>query len=105
MGTKNIHNKINTILNSSIINNISFLDLYWLINENLNFNIKTDSYYFNNLDKKTNKYYFIDFEGSYNLKNKKLKIIFQGNNSLSIVVRTQNMRCRTIPKMNKNAKM
>ena len=53
------------------------------MNEKFNFDIKTEQYYFGNLDKSNNKYYFLDTEARYVVKKNKLTFSLNGNNLLN----------------------
>jgi outer membrane receptor protein involved in Fe transport len=59
---------------------MAFLDLSLVINDKLNFQIQTERYYFGNLDKDSNKYYFMDLEARYAPPSGKLHFSLSGNN-------------------------
>lgn len=79
IGTKWIFSKINTTISNSFTDNNSFLDLSFVINDNFDFQLKSERYYFGNLQQ-DNTYYFLDFESQYQLKNKKVSFSIQGRN-------------------------
>ena len=59
---------------------MTFIDLSFVINDRLNFQIQTERYYFGNLDKDSNEYYFMDLEARYNTASGKLHFSLSGNN-------------------------
>lgn len=59
---------------------MTFLDLSLVFNEKINFQIQSERYYFGNLEKNNNKYYFLDLEGRYTVKENKLTFSLSGNN-------------------------
>ena len=79
-GSKWDFTQIKTIKTNSYTNNISFVDLSFVFNDKLNFEIDTEQYYFGNLNKENNKYYFIDLEARYTVKENKLTFSLSGNN-------------------------
>ncbi len=80
IGTKWNHSIVSTTTTNSYTNNTSFLDLSFVFNEKLNCQIETERYYFGNIDKKSNTYYFIDLDARYMIKKNKLSISILGNN-------------------------
>ncbi|OXA73969.1 hypothetical protein B0A58_11445 [Flavobacterium branchiophilum NBRC 15030 = ATCC 35035] len=81
IGTNWTQNNISTTsFSNKSMNNISFLDLFFTFNKKLFFTIQSERYYFGNLDKNSNKYYFTDFEAKYNIKNNKLSFTLTGQN-------------------------
>ena len=79
-GSKWDFNEIKTIVVNSYTNNISFVDLSFVFNDKLNFEIETERYFFENFDKKNNTYYFLDLEARYTVKGNKLTFSLSGNN-------------------------
>jgi outer membrane receptor protein involved in Fe transport len=59
---------------------MTFLDFSFVINDKLNFQLQSERYYFGNLDKGSNEYYFMDLEARYNIPSKKLSFSLSGNN-------------------------
>jgi len=79
IGTKWIENSITTSLKSTFTDNISFADLSFVLNNQLNFEIQAERYFFGSLDNADNTYYFLDFHMRYAV-NKKINITVTGNN-------------------------
>ena len=80
LGTKWTTNKITTTIDNSFTNNISFLDLSFIFNNNLSVDFQTERYFFGNLDKNNSTYYFADFNARYTLKENKLTFSLVGKN-------------------------
>ncbi|WP_139059150.1 outer membrane beta-barrel protein [Polaribacter reichenbachii] len=68
-----------TTTSNSVTNNQSFLDLSFLFNDKLDFELKSESYYFDNLESE-NSYYFLDFDLRYKLINYKITLGLTGKN-------------------------
>ena len=56
------------------------MDLSFDINDKFNFQIQTERYFFGNLDKNNNTYYFLDFDVRYTIKKNKLTLAVTGKN-------------------------
>ena len=81
IGSKWITNKIETsTINNSFTNNVSFLDLSFVFNDRFNIEFQTEHYFFGNLYKENNKYYFLDFDARYTIKKNKLTLAITGKN-------------------------
>jgi hypothetical protein len=80
IGSKWNYNEVKTTLRNSYTNNLTFFDMFFIINDKLNFQIQTERYYFGNLDMNNNKYYFMDLEARYSIKENKLTFSLSGNN-------------------------
>lgn len=80
IGSRWNYNEIQTTTTNSFTNNMSFLDLTLVFNEKVNFQIQSERYHFGNLEKNSNKYYFLDIEGRYTIKENKLTFSISGNN-------------------------
>ncbi|UQD55771.1 TonB-dependent receptor [Flavobacterium sp. K5-23] len=80
IGSKWDYNEVKTTFTNSFTDNMSFLDLSFMMSEKINFQIQTERYYFGNLEKQNNKYYFMDLEGRYTVKENKLTFSLSGNN-------------------------
>jgi len=63
--------------------NTSFLDIIININNQLNFSIQNERYFFKELDSNKNDYYFSDFTLKYTPKNKKMNFMLSGQNLLN----------------------
>ncbi len=72
-------NSIETSIENSFTDNTSFLDLSFVFNKKLNAEIKTERYFFGNLQN-DNTYYFLDFDLRYQLKKDKLTLALSGKN-------------------------
>jgi hypothetical protein len=80
-GTKWNTNKIEaSTISNSFTDNVSFLDLSFVFNEKFNLQFQTERYFFGNLDKDNNTYYFLDFDARYTIKKNKLTIALNGKN-------------------------
>ena len=78
-GTSWISNSIETTIDNSFTDNTSFLDLSFVFNKKLNAEVKTERYFFGNLQNE-NTYYFLDFDLRYQLKKDKLTFALSGKN-------------------------
>ncbi|WP_179346689.1 carboxypeptidase-like regulatory domain-containing protein [Winogradskyella ursingii] len=79
IGTKWITTEIETTTNNSFTDNVSFLDLSFVFNKNLDFQLQSEHYYFGNLQT-DNTYYFLDFDARYKLIENKLTLGLTGKN-------------------------
>ena len=67
------------IMNNSFANNVSFLDLYFVVNKKLDFQFLLERYYFGNSE--TYKTYnFLDFDARCKLVKNKLTLVITGKN-------------------------
>ena len=81
IGTKWTTNEIEASgINNSFTDNISFLDLSFVFSDKFNAQFQTERYFFGNLDKENNTYYFLDFGARYTLKKNKLTLAITGKN-------------------------
>jgi hypothetical protein len=76
-------NWFSTIIRTTTLNkftdNVSFLDLTLLLNKKLNIDIQSERYYFGNLPA-DNKYYFLDIDARYTVKENKIIFMLSGKN-------------------------
>lgn len=79
IGTKWTTTEIETTINNSFTDNASFLDLSFVFNKNLDFQLQSERYYFGNLQT-DNTYYFLDFDARYKLIENKLTLGLSGKN-------------------------
>jgi hypothetical protein len=79
IGTKWATTEIETTINNSFTDNVSFLDLSFVFNEKLDFQLQSERYYFGNLQT-DNTYYFLDFDARYKLIKNKLTLGLSGKN-------------------------
>ncbi len=81
IGTKWIFNEIETTRINSFTDNLSFLNLSLIFNQQFNIDITTERYYFGYLSQENSTYYFIDTEVRYKLKaNSKITLGLSGKN-------------------------
>ncbi len=78
-GTKWTTTAIETTVNNSFTDNVSFLDLSFVFNKKLDFKLQSERYYFGNLQI-DNTYYFLDFDTRYKLIKNKLNLGITGKN-------------------------
>ncbi len=83
IGSKWNYNQIKTTIENSFTDNMSFLDFSFIISDKFNLQIQSERYFFGNLDKGNNEYYFLDVEARYVLKQNKLTFFLSGNNLLN----------------------
>ncbi|OYQ45973.1 hypothetical protein CHU92_01755 [Flavobacterium cyanobacteriorum] len=80
IGSKWTYNEVKTTITNNFTDNMSFLDLSFMFSDKFNIDIQTERYFFGNLDKNNNKYYFLDLEARYVVKENKLTFFLSGNN-------------------------
>lgn len=83
VGSRWNYNKVQTTFENSFTNNISFVDLSLMFSDKFNIQIQSERYFFGNLDSSNNKYYFLDLEGRWTVKENKLSFAVSGNNLLN----------------------
>jgi hypothetical protein len=79
VGTKWTTNMTETTTSNKFTNNLSFLDLSLVFNEKFDFEMKSERYFFGNLQN-DNTYYFLDFDVRYRLKKDKITFGVTGKN-------------------------
>jgi hypothetical protein len=79
IGTKWNTTEIVTTTNNSFTDNVSFLDLSFVFDKKLDFQLQSERYYFGNLQT-DNTYYFLDFDVRYKLIESKLTLGLTGKN-------------------------
>lgn len=84
IGTEWFNSAYKATINQKNTRNRSFLDLVYQPVENLNFTLFTSRYYFSDLDKDNNTYYFMDFEGICQIIKNRLSLSLVGKNLLNI---------------------
>ncbi len=92
LGSKWNYNRVKTPIEKSFTDNMSFLDLSFMFTDKFNVQIQSERYFLGNLDKKANKYYFLDLESRYVLIENKLSFALSCNNLLN----TETFRSYTI---------
>lgn len=80
IGTKWTTNKITTTMVNSFTDNVTFLDLTFVLNDQLNFKFQAERYYFGNVNQENNTYNFLDFDARYVIKENKLTFSLSGKN-------------------------
>ncbi|MCZ8296213.1 MAG: carboxypeptidase-like regulatory domain-containing protein [Flavobacterium sp.] len=80
IGSKWNYNQVETAIKNNFTDNMSFLDLSFMFSDKFNIQAQSERYFFGNLDKDNNKYYFLDLEARYVVKENKLTFFLSGNN-------------------------
>lgn len=80
IGSKWNYNEVETTIKNSFTNNMIFLDLSFMFSDKFNIQVQSERYFFGNLEKVNNKYYFLDLEARYVIKENKLTFFLSGNN-------------------------
>jgi hypothetical protein len=80
IGTKYKYNEISTNTTNKFTDNVSFLDLSFIFSDKFNIQLQTERYFFGNLDKQNNTYYFADLDTRYTVKENKLTFSLSGQN-------------------------
>jgi outer membrane receptor protein involved in Fe transport len=75
---------VETTIKNNFTNNMTFLDLSFMFSNTFNIQMQSERYFFGNLDKNNNKYYFLDIEARYVVKENKLTFFLSGNNLLNV---------------------
>ncbi|MFC4268287.1 carboxypeptidase-like regulatory domain-containing protein [Polaribacter marinivivus] len=78
-GTKWITSEIRTTINNSFTDNNSFLDLSFIFSDKFDIELKSERYYFGNLQS-NNTYYFLDLDIRYKLFKNKMTLGIVGKN-------------------------
>jgi len=84
IGSKWTYNQVETTIKNNFTNNMTFLDLSFMFSNTFNIQMQSERYYFGNLDKSNNQYYFLDVEARYAVKENKLTFFLSGNNLLNV---------------------
>ena len=96
IGSKWNYNQVKTTLTNDFTDNMTFLDLSFMVSDKFNFQVQSERYFFGNLGKDINKYYFLDLEARYVVKENKLTFFLSGNNLFN----TQTFRNYSISDIN-----
>ncbi|MFN7099518.1 MAG: carboxypeptidase-like regulatory domain-containing protein [Flavobacterium sp.] len=80
IGSKWNYNQVKTTITNDFTDNMSFLDLSFMVSDKFNFQVQSERYFFGNLSQDNNKYYFLDVEARYVVKENKFTIFLSGNN-------------------------
>ncbi len=81
-GSKWTYIEVITNSKSDFTDNISFLDLSLALSKKFEIQLETERYLFGSLDKDNNKYYFLDLDFRYTVKENKLSFTLTGQNLL-----------------------
>jgi len=79
LGTKWTNNEIQTTIQNSFTDNLSFLDLTFILNQRFNIQVESERYEFGNINQ-DNVYYFADLEAQYKFKKDKWTLGLSGKN-------------------------
>ncbi len=79
-GSKWIYSQITTSITNRFTDNISFLDVFFAFSQRFDIQLQTERYFFGSLDKSNNKYYFMDLNARYVVRENKLTISLSGQN-------------------------
>jgi hypothetical protein len=79
IGTKWTTTEVQTSIENSFTDNVSFLDLSFIFNKKFDVQVQSERYYFGNLQT-DNTYYFLDFDTRYKLIENKLTLGLTGKN-------------------------
>lgn len=79
LGSNWFSNKIQTTTLNKFTDNVSFFDLTFIVNKKLNIDLQSERYFFGNLQS-DNKYYFLDIDARYTLKENKIILMLSGKN-------------------------
>ncbi|WP_026708960.1 hypothetical protein [Flavobacterium frigidarium] len=80
LGSKWNYNQVKTSIKNDFTDNVSFIDLSMQFNDEINVQVQGERYYFGNLGKDNNKYYFLDAEARYVVDSNKLTFFLSGKN-------------------------
>jgi hypothetical protein len=80
IGSKWTYNQVETTIKNDFTDTMTFLDLSFMFSNKFNIQLQTERYFFGNLDSEFNKYYFLDVEARYVVKENKLTFFLSGNN-------------------------
>lgn len=83
IGSKWNYNQVETTIKNSFTDNMSFLDASFMFSDTFNVHVQAERYFFGNLEKENSKYYFLDVEARYVVKENKLTFFLSGNNLLN----------------------
>ncbi len=79
-GSKWSTSKIQSTINNSFTNNVSFMNLSFDLSDKFDIELENERYYFDNIDNGNNTYYFSDIELRYRLKKNKINLSLSGKN-------------------------
>jgi CarboxypepD_reg-like domain len=79
-GSKWTVSEVKTAITNHNTDTMSFLDLSFVFNKKFNAEIQTERYFFGNLDKNNNEYYFLDLNANYKVSDNKLSFTLSGQN-------------------------
>lgn len=82
LGTTCTSYHINASSENKYTDNITFIDLFFVPNKKINFEIQAERYYFGALSKQNNTYYFVNLDARYVIKKDKFMVSLSGRNLL-----------------------
>ena len=82
IGSKWNNNEVITSNKNEFTDNLSFIDLSFVFSKKFEFQLASERYFFGNLDKDNNKYYFLDAKTRYTVKENKLSFTLSCQNLL-----------------------
>ncbi|WP_026703934.1 outer membrane beta-barrel protein [Flavobacterium soli] len=80
IGSKWNYNQVKTTIENSFTDKMSFLDFSFMFSDKFNVQLKSERYFFGNLDRENNQYHFLELKARYVLTNNKLTLSLSGNN-------------------------
>ena len=80
IGSRWDYTEVKTTVSNSYTNNTSFLDLSFVFSDKFDVEIQSERYHFGNMDSGSNKYYFMDLDARYTVKQNKLTFSLSGQN-------------------------
>ncbi|MCX6220446.1 MAG: carboxypeptidase-like regulatory domain-containing protein [Bacteroidia bacterium] len=83
IGSKWNYHEVITNTRNKYTDNLSFLDLSFVFSKKVEVQLQTERYFFGSLDKNNNKYYFLDVNTRYTIKENKFTITLSGKNLLN----------------------
>lgn len=79
VGTKWTTNSIETSMENTFTNNLSFADISFVFDEKWNMQLQSERYFFGNVEG-DNTYYFLDFDSNFEIQKNKLSVGVTGKN-------------------------
>lgn len=83
LGSRWMYNQVETTVKNDFMDNLSFIDFSLMFSPKFTVQLQTERYYFGNLEVLSNKYFFVDLESRYVVKENKLTLFLVGNNLLN----------------------
>lgn len=80
LGSKWTATEVQTTINNSFTNNVSFINLSFDLSNKFDIQLENERYFFDNIDNGNSTYYFSDIELRYKLKKNKINLSLSGKN-------------------------